>query len=286
MACRAGVAAGFAGLGAAAMSDSTSAGTLLGTGTLGGSARGTPLRTLYPPIEPYMTGRLEVGSGHSLYYEQCGNKNGKPVIFVHGGPGGGCTPANRRFFNPEVYRIILVDQRGAGRSLPTADLTDNTTWHLVSDLEKLRETLQIDRWMVFGGSWGSTLSLAYAEEHPERVTELVLRGIFMLRRKELEFFYQWGASMIFPDAWEPYEAHIPPAERGDMIAAYYKRLTSSVEAVRLAAAKQWTTWEMSTSFAKPNAEQIAKGDDPYYAAAFARIESHFFSSASHKFQPA
>ena len=251
-------------------------GTLVGTGTLGGVGRGEPLKTLYPAIEPYMTGRLEVGSGHSVYYEQCGNANGKPVVFVHGGPGSGCSASNRCFFDPELYRIILIDQRGAGRSTPSASLEDNTTWDLVEDIEHLRTTLDIDKWMVFGGSWGSTLSLTYAIQHPERVTELVLRGIFMLRPLELSFFYQDGASMIFPDAWAAYEAHIPPAERGDMIAAYHKRLTSTDEATRLAAAKQWTTWEMCTSFAKPNAEQIAKGEDPKFAEHFARIEAHYF----------
>ena len=255
---------------------SATKGTLVGTGTLGGLAREQPLRTLYPKLEPYMTGRLDVGSGHSLYFEQCGNANGKPVVFVHGGPGGGCSESNRCFFDPELYRIILIDQRGAGRSTPTASLVDNTTWELVKDLEKLRTELRVDKWMVFGGSWGSTLSLTYAIEHPDRVSELVLRGIFMLRRHELEFFYQHGASMIFPDAWQQYEEHIPPAERGDFISAYYKRLTSDDEPTRLAAAKCWTGWEMCTSYAKPSADYIARGEDPKFAAAFARIESHYF----------
>lgn len=200
-------------------------GTLQGTGVLGGYGRVTPgtdeahLFPLYPQTEPYAKGRLEVGSGHSLYYEQCGNKDGIPVVFVHGGPGGGFTESNRGFFNPDIYRIILFDQRGAGQSTPSASLIDNNTWELVKDMEKLRAELGVERWVVFGGSWGSTLSLAYAEDHPERVSGLVLRGIFMLRKAEINFFYQWGASMIFPDAWEPYEAHIPPEERGDFVRA-------------------------------------------------------------------
>jgi len=221
-----------------------------------------------------------------LYYEQCGNANGKPVVFVHGGPGSGCSASNRCFFDPELYRIILIDQRGAGRSTPSASLEDNTTWDLVKDLERLRTTLDIDKWMVFGGSWGSTLSLTYAIQHPERVTELVLRGIFMLRPLELSFFYQDGASMIFPDAWAAYEAHIPPAERGDMIAAYHKRLTSTDEATRLAAAKHWTTWEMCPSFRSLNDSYPRDGatekELEHFRAAekelehFARIEAHYF----------
>ena len=251
-------------------------GTLVGTGTLGGTARGGELRKLYPPIEPHRTDFLEVGSVHRVYYEECGNPAGKPVVFVHGGPGGGCTAANRCFFDPEKYRIILMDQRGAGRSRPAADLTDNTTWHLIRDLEMLREELDIDRWMLFGGSWGSTLSLCYAIEHPERVTELVLRGIFLLKREELDFFYQSGTSFVFPDAFEEYAGHIPEEERGELLKAYHRRLTSEDQATREAAAKRWTTWEMATSFASPNPEYIAKGDDPAFAAAFARIETHYF----------
>jgi len=252
-------------------------GTLVGTGTLGGFERsGTPLRTLYPEIEPYNTGRLDVGSGHSVYYEECGNKNGKPVVFIHGGPGGGCTDSNRCFFDPALYRIILIDQRGAGRSTPTADLTDNTTWDLVADLETLRGALNIEKWMCFGGSWGSTLALVYAIKHPERVTELVMRGIFLMKKEELDFFFQHGTSMIFPDAYKSYSEHIPEAERGSLIEAYYKRLTSGDKATREAAAKYWTTWEMSTSFARPNVGYIEKGDDSEFAAAFARIETHFF----------
>lgn len=257
-------------------------GTLIGTGTLGGFGRGkdTPLRSLYPTIEPYNTGRLQVGSNeqHSVYYEECGNPKGKPVVFIHGGPGGGCSTDNRRFFDPDLYRIILMDQRGAGRSTPTADLTDNTTWDLVKDLELLRETLGIEKWMCFGGSWGSTLSLVYAITHPERVTELVMRGIFLIKREELQFFFQEGTSFLFPDAYQAYSKHIPEDERHDLISAYYKRLTSDDAAVRTTAAKFWTTWEMSTSFATPNTDYIDKGDNPEFAAAFARIETHYFTN--------
>jgi len=256
---------------------STTPGTLIGTGKLGGFGRsGQPLRTLYPPIEPYATGILEVGSGHSVYYEECGNPNGKPVIFIHGGPGGGCTEGNRCFFDPKLYRIILMDQRGSGRSKPTASLVDNTTWDLVRDLETLREKLGIEKWMCFGGSWGSTLALVYAIEHPTRVSELVMRGIFLMKEEELQFFFQQGTSMIFPDAYQAYSQHIPVAERNDLITAYYSRLTSDDEPTRREAAKFWTTWEMSTSFAKPNVEYILKGDDAEFAAAFARIETHYF----------
>ena len=201
-------------------------GTLVGTGTLGGLGRGDALATLYPPIEPYKTGRLDVGSGHSVYYEECGNKAGKPVVFIHGGPGGGCTEGNRCFFDPALYRIILIDQRGAGRSTPTADLTDNTTWELVKDLETLRETLGIDKWMCFGGSWGSTLSLVYAIKHPERVTELVMRGIFLMKQEELDFFFQQGTSMIFPDAHCSLLQHV----------AETRRLPTDINAHRLPAA--------------------------------------------------
>ena len=192
----------------------------------------TPRRELYPPIESNHTGQLEVGSGHTLYYEECGNPRGKPVVFLHGGPGGGCNANMRRFWNPDVYRIVLFDQRGCGRSTPHASLVDNTTWDLVNDIEILRAALQIDKWQVFGGSWGSTLALAYAETHPERVTELVLRGIFMLRKKEIDWFYQHGASEIFPDRWEDYVHPIPKAERGDLLAAYHRRLTANDEQTR------------------------------------------------------
>ena len=206
-----------------------------------------PVSWLYPPIEPYNTGRLQVSSLHEIYFEESGNPAGKPVVFLHGGPGGGSDPKQRRYFNPAKYRIVLFDQRGCGKSTPYASLEENTTWDLVSDTEKIRQHLGIERWMVFGGSWGSTLALAYSETHPERVTELIVRGIFLLRRQEIEWFYQRGASVLFPDAWEPYLAHIPEQERGDMLDAYYRRLTHEDVAVRMAAAKIWSTWEGSTS---------------------------------------
>ena len=234
------------------------------------------LRTLYPEIEPHTTGTLQVDDRHALYYEQCGNPDGKPVVLLHGGPGAGCNAKMRRFHDPAKYRIVLFDQRGAGRSTPHADLVDNTTWDLVADIEKLRETLGIDRWQVFGGSWGSTLALAYAQAHPQRVAELVLRGIFMLRRWELEWFYQQGASRLFPDAWEHYLAPIPEAERADLIAAYHRRLTSEDEAVRLQAAKAWAIWEGGTSYLHIDPNYAASHGDPRFALAFARIENHYF----------
>jgi len=234
------------------------------------------LRTLYPDIEPYASGMLKVSPLHTLYYEQCGNPKGKPVIFLHGGPGAGCNAKSRRFFDPARYRIVLLDQRGSGRSTPVAELTDNTTWDLVADIERLRTQLGIARWQVFGGSWGSTLALAYAETHPDRVTELVLRGIFLLRRWEIEWFYQKGCDAIYPDAWEPYLAAIPEAERGDLVAAYYRRLTSPDASVRLAAAKAWSVWEGGTSYLLPNADYIASTGTDEFALAFARIECHYF----------
>jgi proline iminopeptidase len=233
---------------------------------------------LYPPIRPYQRGRLQVSPLHDLYYEQSGNPDGKPVVFLHGGPGGGTDAAMRRFFDPRRYRIVLFDQRGCGASRPHAELRDNTTWDLLADIEALRRRLRIERWLVFGGSWGSTLALAYAEKHPECVTELVLRGIFLLRRSELEWFYQdpLGAGSIFPDLWEQYVAPIPAAERGDMMQAYYRRLTSDHAATRAAAARAWSTWEGATSFLRTNPKYVAKFNDPDYAAAFARIEAHYF----------
>lgn len=234
------------------------------------------MRTLYPEIEPYDTGRLQVDDRHALYYEQCGNPDGKPVVMLHGGPGGGCNAKMRRFHDPAKYRIVLFDQRGAGRSTPHADLVDNTTWDLVDDIEKLRALLGIERWQVFGGSWGSTLALAYAQTHPQRVTELVLRGIFMLRRWELAWFYQEGASRMFPEAWEHYLAPIPQDERGDMIAAYHRRLTSSDEATRLQAAKAWSIWEGATSYLHIDPDYATSHGDPAFALAFARIENHYF----------
>ncbi len=234
------------------------------------------MKTLFPALEPYNTGRLSVDARHTIYYEQCGNPDGKPVVLLHGGPGAGCSPNMRRFHDPARYRIILFDQRGAGRSTPHADLIDNTTWDLVADIEKLRENLQISRWQVFGGSWGSTLALAYAQSHPNRVTELILRGIFMLRRWELEWFYQEGTSRLFPDAWESYLRPIPPVERHDLMSAYYRRLTSVDSAVRLAAARAWSIWEASTSYLRQDPNAINAFNQPEFALAFARIESHYF----------
>jgi len=234
------------------------------------------MRSLYPEIEPYRTGRLAVDARHTLYWEECGNPQGKPVVLLHGGPGAGCNEKMRRFHDPAKYRIVLFDQRGAGRSTPHADLVDNTTWHLVADMEALREHLGIARWQVFGGSWGSTLALAYAETHPQRVTELVLRGIFLLRRWELEWFYQEGASRLFPDAWQHYLAAIPPVERADLIGAYYRRLTSEDPQVRLAAARAWSIWEGATSYLRIPDDCTQTHGDPQFALAFARIENHYF----------
>ena len=234
------------------------------------------MRTLYPEIEPFDSGFLNVDARHRMYYEQCGNPQGKPVVILHGGPGAGCGAKIRRFHDPRAYRIILLDQRGAGRSTPHADLVDNTTWTLVADIEKLREHLGIDRWQVFGGSWGSTLALAYAEKHPECVSELVIRGIFLLRRWELEWFYQEGCSRLFPDAWEKYLEPIPETERGDIISAYHRRLTSDDENVRLEAAQAWSIWEASTSFMLQDEDFINSHNDAHFALSFARIENHYF----------
>lgn len=234
------------------------------------------MRTLYPEIEPFDSGMLQVDERHTLYYEQCGNPIGKPVVILHGGPGAGCSAKMRRFHDPEKYRIVLFDQRGSGRSTPHADLVDNTTPHLVADIEKLRTHLRIARWQVFGGSWGSTLALAYAEAHPKVVTELVLRGIFMLRRWELGWFYQEGCSRIFPDAWDNYLAAIPSVEHHDLIAAYHRRLTSDDEATRLAAARAWSVWEGSTSLLRQDPDFIDSHEDAKFALAFARIECHYF----------
>ena len=234
------------------------------------------MRTLYPPIEPTKSGMLKVDDRHTLYWEECGNSDGKPVVMLHGGPGGGCNAAMRRFHDPSKYRIVLFDQRGAGRSTPHADLNDNTTWDLVADIERIREMLEIEHWQVFGGSWGSTLALAYAQKHPERVTELVLRGIFMLRRWELEWFYQEGASRLFPDQFEPYREFIPEAERGDLMAAYHKRLISDDEAVRLEAARRWSIWEGGTSYLRVPEDYADSHGDAQFALAFARIENHYF----------
>ena len=238
------------------------------------------MRELYPPIEPYQQGHLKVSPLHEVYYEQSGNPDGQPVLFVHGGPGGGTEGFQRQFFDPAAYRIVLFDQRGAGKSRPYASLEENTTWHLVADMERIREELGIDRWVVFGGSWGSTLGLAYAETHPERVRGLILRGIFLVRPKEIRWFYQEGASFVFPDAWEAFLEPIPPAERGDLVAAYYRRLTSPDPDVRARAARAWSVWEGSTSRLHPDPKLIARFGGDTFAEAFARIECHYFAHGS------
>jgi proline iminopeptidase len=236
---------------------------------------------LYPPIEPYETGELFVGDGQRLYWEQSGNPEGKPVVFLHGGPGAGTSPWQRRLFDPERYRIVLFDQRGCGRSTPhasapDADLRHNTTWHLVADIELLRKNLGIESWQVFGGSWGSALALAYAQTHPDVVTEIVLRGIFTLRRHELEWFYEGGAEAIFPDLWEKFVAPIPVLERSRLIEAYHRRLSDPDPAVHVAAGMAWTRWEASTLTLRPDPELVASMTDPAAAVAFARIENHYF----------
>ncbi len=234
------------------------------------------MRTLYPDIEPYATGYMDTGAGHQIYWEMCSNPKGKPAIFLHGGPGSGCSPKHRRLFDPERYRVLLFDQRGCGRSKPHASLDNNTTWHLVADIERLRTLMGVEQWLVFGGSWGSTLALAYAQTHPSRVSELVLRGIFTLRRKELLWYYQNGASWLFPDLWEAFLAPIPEAERHDLIAAYHRRLTGSDPAEQLKAAKAWSVWEGSTITLLPDKEIAASHADDHFAIAFSRIENHYF----------
>lgn len=234
------------------------------------------LRELYPPIECRNSGHLDVGDGHQVYYEDCGNPDGKPVVFLHGGPGGGINPVYRRLFDPEVYRIVLFDQRGCGNSTPHASLDANTTWHLVDDMERIREHLNIERWQVFGGSWGSALGLAYAETHPDHVTELVLRGIFLLRKQELDWYYGGGAAALFPDEWEKFCAPIPPEGRGDMIDAYYRRLTSNDQDLRIEAARAWSMWEGATLSLMPNPTRVQGFGAARFAEAFARIECHYF----------
>ena len=234
------------------------------------------METLYAPIEPFRSGWLDVGDGHEIYFEESGNPDGKPCVFVHGGPGGGSSPEARQFFDPERYRIVVFDQRGCGRSRPHASLEANTTWHLVADMETLRRELGINRWLVFGGSWGSTLALAYAQAHPEAVTELVLRGIFLLRPEEIHWFYQEGASALYPDSWEAYLAPIPKEEQGDLLKAFHRRLISNDEVIRLAAARAWSVWEASASFLIQNQDFMDKLDAPDAALAMARIECHYF----------
>lgn len=238
----------------------------------------TSSRDFYPQIEPFNKGFLKVSEIHNLYYEEVGNPKGKPVVFLHGGPGGGVAPDHRRFFDPETYRIILFDQRGSGQSTPIAELRENTTWDLVSDIERIRELFNIDKWIVFGGSWGSTLALTYAITHPERVKALILRGIFLCRPSEIKWFYQEGASQIFPDIWDEYLKPIPMSERHDMVAAYHKRLIHENRDVRLEAAKAWSKWEAATSRLYLDPKAVDEFDDPDYALSFARIECHYFTN--------
>jgi len=230
----------------------------------------------YPAIEPYRSGRLKVGNGHEIYFEECGNPQGQPALLVHGGPGGGSNPTMGRYHDPEHYRIILFDQRGCGRSTPHASLEANTTWDLVADMERLREELSIERWQLFGGSWGSTLALAYAETYPERAQSLILRGIFLLRRAELAWFYQEGCDWLFPEAFAAFQSLIPAEERGDMIAAYHRRVTHADPETRLAAAKAWSVWEGSTLSLLQDPERIRQFGVDAYALAFARLECHYF----------
>ncbi len=235
---------------------------------------------LYPQIEPYRHGFLDTGDGHQIYWELCGNPQGKPAVFLHGGPGSGCSPVQRQLFDPSLYNVLLFDQRGCGRSTPHASLENNTTWHLVADIERLRtEIMGADKWLVFGGSWGSTLSLAYAETHPAHVSELVLRGIFTVRSAEIRWFYQEGASFLFPDRWEEYLAPIPEAERGDLVQAYHRRLTGDDPVEQLRAAKAWSKWEDSTITLLPSPRHQQSHAADRAALAFARIENHYFVNA-------
>jgi len=234
------------------------------------------LRTLYPEIEPFETGFLDTGDGHQVYWERAGTRGAKPAVFLHGGPGGGCGPVHRRLFDPALYDVILFDQRGCGRSTPFASLENNTTWDLVADIERLREMAGFKQWLVFGGSWGSTLALAYAELHPAQVSELVLRGIYTLTKAELDWYYQFGVSEMFPDKWERFLAPIPEAERGDLMMAYRKRLVGDDLADQITAAKAWSGWEGETITLLPEPSTSDKFHEDQFALAFARIENHFF----------
>jgi proline iminopeptidase len=232
-------------------------------------------RTLYPEIEPYASGMLDVGDGHSLYWERCGTPGAKPAVFLHGGPGGGISDNHRRQFDPARYDVLLFDQRGAGKSTPHANLDANTTWHLVEDIERLREHFGVDKWLVFGGSWGSTLGLAYAQTHPDRVTELVLRGIFLFGQSELDWLYKYGASEVFPDGWDDFLAPVPQDERGDLIGAYRELLTGDDQAVQLRAAKAWSKWEGLTVTLLPDPDMLEEFTEDQHAIAVARIENHY-----------
>ncbi|MBL8708031.1 MAG: prolyl aminopeptidase [Rhodospirillaceae bacterium] len=234
------------------------------------------MRTLYPAIEPYRTGYLDTGDGHQVYWEISGNPVGKPAVFLHGGPGAGCSAAHRRLFDPKKYRVLLFDQRGCGRSKPHASLENNTTWDLVKDMESLRAIMGVEKWLVFGGSWGSTLALAYAETHPAHVSELVVRGIFTLQKREIDWYYQEGASNLFPDLWEKFLAPIPPAERGNLVAAYNRRLTGTDTKAQIEAARAWSVWEGSTIKLLPSPQNSTSYGQDQFALAFARIENHYF----------
>jgi proline iminopeptidase len=241
-----------------------------------GFERMVALRELYPPIKPYETGTIDVGDGHTLYFERVGTPGAKPAVFLHGGPGGGISPSQRRLFDPSRYDVLLVDQRGCGQSRPHACIEANTTWHLVADIERLREQVGVEKWLVFGGSWGSTLALAYAQTHPERVSELILRGVYTLTRAEIDWYYQFGVSEMFPDKWALFQAPIPQAERHDMVAAYHRRLTGDDPVAQIEAAKAWTIWEGETITLLPDPEFSEPFRDGHYALAFARLENHYF----------
>ena len=236
----------------------------------------TDYRPLYPEIEPYETGMLDVGEGHSLYYERVGTPGAKPAVFLHGGPGGGMSPAHRRQWNPELYDVLLFDQRGCGKSLPFAEIAHNDTWRIVADIERLREMCGHAAWQVFGGSWGATLALAYAQEHPDCTTELVLRGVFLARQKEKDWLYSYGASEIMAEQWDDFSGLIPDAERGNLVQAYYEQLTSDDEATRLAAAREWSLWEGSVATLLPDEDLLGSFADPAKAIPFARICAQFF----------
>jgi proline iminopeptidase len=236
-----------------------------------------PRRSLYPETEPFSSGWMSTDQGHEIYYEECGVRNGKPCVILHGGPGGAINPTMRRFFDPSRWRMMLFDQRGCGQSRPNASLEHNTTWDLIADIERLRVQAGVDKWTVFGGSWGSTLALAYAATHPERVSALILRGVFLITERELRWFYQDGASMLFPDAWEGFLAPIPEAERGDLMAAYHRRLTHPDRAVQAEAATAWSQWEGDTISIRGPEGRPAKFGEEDFAIAFARIENHYFT---------
>jgi proline iminopeptidase len=238
----------------------------------------TELRTLYPPIEPYASGMLDVGDGHTLYWERCGTAGAKPAVFLHGGPGSGISDNHRRQFDPSRYDVLLFDQRGAGRSTPHADLNANTTWHLVDDIERLRVMCGVGKWLVFGGSWGSTLSLAYAQAHPERVTELILRGIFLFGQSELDWLYKYGASEIYPEGWDDFLSVVSKDERGDLVGAYRRLLTCDDEATKMRAAKAWSTWEGLTVTLLPDPAMMAEFTEDKHALSIARIENHYMAN--------